>query len=69
MGMLPARSYVSDHTKFFREVLDRKPQLADEQRKGRAMWWDKSPRELAERRRMDQGGVAQTAYVYFNPPD
>ncbi len=68
MGMLPARNYVSDHTKFIQEVLERKPQLADEQRKGRALWWDKSPRELAERSRMDQGRVPQSAYVYFSPP-
>ena len=68
MGMLPARNYVSDHTKFIREVLETKPQLADEQRKGRAIWWDKSPRDLAERGKMDQGSVPQTAYVYFAPP-
>ena len=68
MGMLPARHYVSDHTKFIREVLEKKPELADEQREGRAIWWDKTPRELAERRRMDQGRVPQSAYVYFAPP-
>ena len=45
MGMLPARHYVSEHTKFITEVLAQKPQLVDEQKKGRAMWWDKSPRE------------------------
>ena len=68
MGMLPARHYVSDHTKFIREVLEKKPELADEQREGRAIWWDKTPRELAERNRMDQGRVPQSAYVYFAPP-
>jgi|JRYI01.1.fsa_nt_gb hypothetical protein len=69
MGMLPARHYVSEHTQFIREVLEEKPQVAVEQRKGRAMWWDKAPRELAELRRMDQGRVPQKPYVYFNPPD
>ena len=66
MGMLPARHYVSEHTQFTRDVLDRKPQVADEQRKGRAIWWDKLPRDLAERGRMDQGRVPQPAYVYFS---
>ena len=37
MGMLPARHYVSEHTQFIREVLEEKPQVAVEQRKGRAM--------------------------------
>ncbi|TMG81764.1 MAG: DUF3460 family protein, partial [Betaproteobacteria bacterium] len=36
------------------------------QREGRAMWWDKTPRELAEERDMDEGRVAQSPYVYSN---
>ena len=30
------------------------------------MWWDKTPRELAEERDMDEGRVAQSPYVYSN---
>lgn len=66
MGMLPSRHYVSEHTKFIAEVLEHKPQLVDEQRKGRAMWWDKSPRDLDARREMDEGKVPQKPYVYFS---
>lgn len=66
MGMLPARHYVSEHTKFIAEVLAQKPELADEQKKGRAMWWDKKPRDLEARRKMDEGTVPQTPYVYFS---
>lgn len=66
MGMLPARHYVSEHTKFINEVLEQKPQLVDEQKKGRAMWWDKSPRDLDARRKMDEGKVPQKPYVYFS---
>jgi hypothetical protein len=62
--MLPARNYESDHTKFIRELLKRKPQLQDDQKKGRAIWWDKEPADLAERRKMDEGRVAQAPYVY-----
>ena len=64
MGMLPARHYESEHTKFVRELLAREPQLVEEQRKGRAIFWDKQPRDLADRSRMDEGRVAQRAYVY-----
>jgi hypothetical protein len=67
MGMLPSRHYVSEHTQFIREVLARKPQAVAEQKKGRAIWWDKTPRELDERREMDEGKVPQSSYVYFSP--
>jgi hypothetical protein len=65
MGMLPSRHYVSEHTKFIREVLEKKPEIVADQRRARAIWWDKPPRELADRSEMDAGGVAQTPYVYF----
>ena len=65
MGMLPSRHYVSEHTTFIRDVLAKKPELVAEQKKSRAIWWDKSPRELADRSEMDSGRVAQTPYVYF----
>jgi hypothetical protein len=64
--MLPARSYESEHTKFIRELMDRNPRLLQEQKKGRAIWWDKRPRDLADRDAMDTGKVAQQPYVYQN---
>lgn len=62
--MLPSRHYESEHTKFMRELMRQHPDLAQKQREGRAMWWDKTPRELTEEREMDQGRVEQTPYVY-----
>ena len=62
--MLPSRHYVSEHTKFIRELLREKPELLQKQREARAIWWDKTPRELAEERRMDEGRVPQSPYVY-----
>ena len=64
MPMLPARHYVSEHTTFIRDLLRKRPDIVEKQREGRAMWWDKTPRELAEEREMDQGRVAQSPYVY-----
>lgn len=65
MPMLPARHYVSEHTQFVRELLREKPDLTRKQREGRAIFWDKTPRELAERARMDERRVPQPAYVYY----
>ncbi|MET0204471.1 MAG: DUF3460 family protein [Casimicrobiaceae bacterium] len=64
MPMLPARNYVSDHTQFIKKLMEEKPELPKQQREGREIWWDKTPDELGERRRMDEGSVAQRAYVY-----
>jgi hypothetical protein len=62
--MLPARHYVSDYTRWINELLEREPAIVEDQAKGRAIWWDKRPRELAERERMDEGRVPQKGYVY-----
>jgi len=64
MPMLPARGYVSEHTQFIRKLIEEKPDLPAKQREGRAIWWDKTPDDLALRRDMDERRVAQRPYVY-----
>jgi hypothetical protein len=64
MPMLPSRHYESDHTRFIRELKQRKPELEQAQKDSRAIWWEKRPQDLAERARMDEGRVPQAAYVY-----
>ena len=39
--------YVSDATLFIREYLRTHPEEIDSQKKGRAIWWDKTPEERA----------------------
>jgi len=62
--MLPSRGYESEHTRFIRELLQKRPDLPQKQREARAIWWDKTPLELSEERAMDAGRVAQSPYVY-----
>jgi hypothetical protein len=62
--MLPSRGYESELTKFVKELKAKQPELDREQQNGRAIWWDKPPQDLAERRKMDQGRVQQQPYVY-----
>ena len=64
MPLLPSRGYVSEHTRFIRDLLAKKPELEAEQRKGRAIWWDKLPSEVQAEREMDKGRVPQRPYVY-----
>ena len=61
---LPSRHYVSDYTTFIGELLAARPQIVLDQKKGRALWWDKEPRDLADRAIMDEGRVPQPPYVY-----
>jgi hypothetical protein len=64
MPLLPARDYESDATRFIRDLLQKKPEIVAEQKKGRAIFWDKAPEEVELRRELDRGRVAQKPYVY-----
>ena len=55
--------YESEHTKFMREWMEKHPQELDEQKKGRALWWDK-PQEVAEQAGFDAARVPTKAYYY-----
>lgn len=55
--------YESEHTKFMREWLAQHPEQVEEQRKGRALWWDK-PQDLDSQRRAAESKVAQKPYPY-----
>ena len=66
MPLLPSRNYVSDHTRFIDELLAKKPQLENDQRIGRAIWWDKLPADVQAKRGMDASRVPQKPYVYSN---
>ena len=58
--MLPARHYESEHTRFIRQMKERKPELEREQQQSRAIWWDKrAPRISRPAKVMDEGRVPQ----------
>lgn len=55
--------YQSDITRFLQELKQDRPHLEQEQRKGRAIWWDR-PQDLDTSRRDLESRVAQQPYVY-----
>lgn len=55
--------YESEHTKFMREWLEKHPQEIEEQKKGRALWWDK-PQDLKRQARLHDAAVPPKAYYY-----
>lgn len=56
--------YVSDHMAFMREFLDKNPQELEVQKNGRALWWDKGPRDEAEMAKLAEVRVPRKAYYY-----
>ncbi len=55
--------YESEITRFLRELKQTRPQLEEEQRKGRAIWWDR-PQDAEQAARNKASRVRQQAYVY-----
>jgi hypothetical protein len=58
-----ATPYESDITRIIRDLLKQKPQIVEEQTKGRAMWWDKK-QDPESQKRARESRVKQQAYVY-----
>ena len=59
--------YVSETTKFIRELLGRNPHIAEQQKRNRLTWWDR-PQDLEKWRANAQSTVPQPGYVYFPLP-
>ncbi len=57
--------YESDTTKFIRELLEKKPEIKEDQKKARAMWWDKTL-DLKELKHQREVEVERTSYVYYD---
>jgi hypothetical protein len=55
--------YESDHTKWMREMMARNPEWAEDQKKGRALWWDKKI-DLQQQVRYQQSKEANKSYPY-----
>jgi hypothetical protein len=60
--------YTSDATQFIDQLKADRPQLEAEQRKGRALLWDR-PLDREFQRQAEAARVAQGAYVYQTLPD
>lgn len=56
--------YESEHTKFMREWMAKHPEELLEQKKGRALWWDKSPQTPETQKQIAASEVPHKAYCY-----
>jgi hypothetical protein len=55
--------YESEITKFLNQLKKERPQLVEEQRKGRALLWDK-PQDLDTSKRQEASRIPMKAYPY-----
>ena len=58
-----AKYYESDATTLIRDLLNAKPHIIEEQKKGRLLWWDRKL-DRDELKRVQESRVRQQAYVY-----
>lgn len=56
--------YESEYTKWMREWMDKHPDEHQTQKTGRALWWDKPPRDEEQQRRLAEACVPQKPYYY-----
>ena len=57
--------YVSDHTKWINEMLAKNPEWVEDQKAGRAIWWDK-PQTQEAIRAASESNVEPKSYPYDN---
>jgi len=63
MGKKIKTGYESDATRLIRGLLEERPQIAEVQRAGRSLWWDKRL-DFDQLRRERESRVPQKGYVY-----
>jgi hypothetical protein len=55
--------YESEHTKFMREMMASHPEWLEDQRRGRAIWWDRKV-DLNEQKSSRESTEAHRSYPY-----
>lgn len=58
--------YESEISQFIQQLKQQNPHIEEAQRAGRALLWDKPPRDLDQQSREAESRVKQQAYVYQN---
>ncbi|MGB8338689.1 MAG: DUF3460 family protein [Burkholderiales bacterium] len=59
------KKYESEITLFIRDLMEKNPELAADQQKARAMWWEKRPLTPSEQKQIEASDLPKPAYAYF----
>jgi hypothetical protein len=57
--------YESELTAFLRDLKKAHPEIEEQQKQGRALWWDRFP-DAEDQQRYQASRVRRTSYVYYN---
>jgi Protein of unknown function (DUF3460) len=60
------KKYESEITQFIRDLMEKNPDMAADQQKARAMWWEKAPVTPGEQKNIDASDLPKPAYAYFD---
>ncbi len=60
------KKYESEITQFIRELMDKNPDMAADQQKARAIWWEKAPVTPGEQAKFEASDLPKPAYAYFD---
>jgi len=63
-----AKPYISEATQFLNELKATRPHIEADQKRGRAIWWDKEAITPDEAVRLRASRVPQRPYVYGGNP-
>ena len=58
------KPYESDITRFIRDFLQKNPEVAEKQRTGRSMWWDRA-QNREQHKQFEESSVPQKPYEYY----
>ena len=61
---MPRPLYESETTQFLRDLLRKQPEIAEQQRVGRAMWWDRR-QDRDQRGEFESARVPKKPYEYY----
>ena len=58
------KPYESDITCFIRDFLNKNPEVVEEQRAARSMWWDRT-QDREQRKQFEKSSVPMKPYEYY----
>ena len=58
------KPYESDITRFIRDFLNKNPEVVEEQRTARSMWWDRM-QDREQRKQFEKSSVPMKPYEYY----
>ncbi len=60
------KNFVSEIDTFISDILKKKPELVEEQKKLRHTWWDRGFQDQTDHKALLEGEISKPGYAYFD---